>query len=592
MEVLCVVVGNSDALNVDTAAVLVDALERAGAAAALASGGPALRGAAPAAAGRNVALCAFNTAVGDISLLYQPQPEGRPFDLRKWLIAGCKALTDMAAAGVRAPGQAAGNHGALRALAALLEAGAPAAWAPEPQSTGAMHHVTIFSATPVSHVDEDAITGALMDASAGHVPVHFVLVKQTSSESLGIRQELERTRACNSFLDVVSMSDNGTAVVMDATPDAMQSFALGLLLRERTPSGVPHLLGVLHMPMPLTNNGPRSVRLSLRPAVLPLHDIVEQVRVCRCHGRGVLCRDASIGADDVAHFLKLADKNHVCSVSAKRLDERDWIPNCVLVGRDAVVVLPSFYQPAFLRNDGSGMRAVLFSTHSTVALSGVTDAHLFGLPWEAFAPPDEDDELTNGAAHRSFDVDDDDAIIAAALAPGVSIGGGDATAAEANALHLGALAIALSRNDLGLVCSAMFNVDTGKATPFKCFYLVQAPHGLGSEGAATATPTLLLRRLAGREEVLPTPPMAGSARHITVGDVSGALETEVAASIAASLPMEATYDPLAHERGVHRIVSALVTKSLAPPVPMPPKEKKSAVAKQGSGRGSKRQKGT
>jgi len=155
MEVLCVVVGNSDALNVDTVAVLVDALERAGAAAALASGGPALRGAAPAAAGRNVALCAFNTAAGDISLLYQPQPEGRPFDLRKWLIAGCKALTDMAAAGVRGPlpGQAAGNHGALRALAALLEAGAPAAWAPEPQSTGAMHHVTILSATPGGHVD-------------------------------------------------------------------------------------------------------------------------------------------------------------------------------------------------------------------------------------------------------------------------------------------------------------------------------------------------------------------------------------------------------------------------------------------------------
>jgi hypothetical protein len=56
--------------------------------------------------------------------------------------------------------------------------------------------------------------------------------------------------------------------------------------------------------------------------------------------------------------------------------------------------------------------------------------------------------------------------------------------------------------------------------------------------------------------------------------------------------MVATYEPLAHERGVHRIVSALVTKSLAPPVPIPPKEKKSAVAKQGSGRGSKRLKGT
>lgn len=588
MEVVCVVTG-TDGLNADAVAVLTEALERAGCAAALTCGGPALRGAAPAAAGRNVALCACNvTAAAEVSLLYAPQSGTAPFDLRRWMLATKALAEQQAASAMRAAPLPAGSHGSLRALAALLEAGAPSAWVgSSPMSQGGTHHVTVVCAAPTAHVDEDLITSALMDADGAHMLVHFVFVKPSSP--LSIQDELASTRACGSFLDVVALSDNGTGVIVDATPAAMQSLALGLLLRERTPAGVPRVLGVLNMPAPLTAGGPRCVRLRLRPGVLPLHDIVEPVKVCRCHGRGVLCTDATIGADDVAHFLRLADKNNVCSVNAKRLEEREWVPNCVCVGRDSYICLPSFFQPQFLERRANAN--VVFSAHCTVALSSVTEAHMFGLPWVAAAPDDDAEELAGGAVGgpHTFGFDADDAIIAAALAPGsasASAMSADTTASEANAMHLAALVVALSRNDLGLVLSCGHNLDQGQPTPFKCFYLAQAPHDAVSGDAANTAATLLLRRIAGREELLPASHMDEA--HITMGDVPAALETEVAACLANTLPLRTAYEPLQYERGVHRVVSALVSRSMAPPTPSPQEHKKSAARVSGQKKPSKR----
>jgi hypothetical protein len=230
---------------------------------------------------------------------------------------------------------------------------------------------------------------------------------------------------------------------------------------------------------------------------------------------------------------------------------------------------------------GRRTSGVVFTAHCTVALSGVTEAHLFGCPWCATAVGDEDDDVAAG--------DQDDAILAAALggAPGASA---DTTPAETNELHVGALVIALARSDSGLVLSCESNLDTGKPTPFRCFYLAQAPHHTADQGGG-AIPSLLLRRIAGREELLPAPHSAGAS--VTIGDVPAPLETEVAASLAASLPFVSTYDPLQNERGVLKVVKSLVAKSLAPPPPVPPSSHKkkhgreSGHAKQPSGKRAK-----
>ena len=572
MEVVCVVIGR-DGLNADAVALLAEALERAGALAALASGGPALRGAAPAEAGRHVGLCLKSTA-SDLGLLYVPDPSGGALALRKWFTA-TQALLDASLAATRtAPPLAAGSHGSLAALAALLEAGAPSAWSTQGKEQGGQgrtSRINILSATPATHVDEDLLTGALLDADgAGHLLVKFILVKQPVAQQAqrSIHDELACTRACSTFMDTVAMSDNGTCVTVDANAAAFERLALGLLLPERTPGGVPHILTTLNFPAPLHAGGPRSVRLNLRPGVLPLHDAMTPVKVCRCHGRAVLCRDAAIGSDDVAHFLALADKNNVCSVSAKRLEEHAWIPNAVSVGRDNYILLPSFY------NVGRRTAGVVFTAHCTVSLSGVTEAHLFGIPWCGSAVGDDDEDAAAAG-------DADDAILTAALggAPG---GSADTTQAEANGLHVGALVIALARSDLGLVLSCETNLDTGMPTPFRCFYLAQAPHQAGDQGGAT--PSLLLRRIAGREELLPSPQTAAA---VTIGDVPASLETEVAASLTA-LPFVSSYDPLQNERGVLRVIKSLVAKSLAPPAPIPPSSRKragheSGHAKQPSG---------
>ncbi|XP_058226553.1 uncharacterized protein LOC131335281 isoform X2 [Rhododendron vialii] len=108
------------------------------------------------------------------------------------------------------------------------------------------------------------------------------------------------------------------------------------------------------------------------------------------------------------------------------------------------------------------------------------------------------------------------------------------------------LCSALHSLDQGLVCFSKCNIETMREALFHCYYLL-----LPSEKGL-----MLLRRLAGLEEVLPLP---------DVSQLMGSSATnEIKNSIQASLlKMEVReYNPFLHERGFHQKLNLLVKESL------------------------------
>ncbi|KAL2462271.1 hypothetical protein Adt_45691 [Abeliophyllum distichum] len=104
----------------------------------------------------------------------------------------------------------------------------------------------------------------------------------------------------------------------------------------------------------------------------------------------------------------------------------------------------------------------------------------------------------------------------------------------------------LNSLDQGLVCSSNCNIETAIETSFKCYYiLLPSDKGL-----------MLLRRLAGSEEVLPIPDVSQFFSSMPAKEI----ENTVQASL---LKMEVSeYNPVQHERGFHRKLNLLVKESL------------------------------
>ncbi|KAL6955338.1 hypothetical protein U1Q18_041933 [Sarracenia purpurea var. burkii] len=108
------------------------------------------------------------------------------------------------------------------------------------------------------------------------------------------------------------------------------------------------------------------------------------------------------------------------------------------------------------------------------------------------------------------------------------------------------LCMTLHSLDQGLVCSSKCNIETMREAIFHCYYiLLPSVKGL-----------MLLRRLAGSEEVLPFTDVS----QVMGSSVTNEIENSIRASL---LKMEARdYNPFLHERGFHQKLNLLVKESL------------------------------
>ncbi|AED91148.1 unnamed protein product [Arabidopsis thaliana] len=222
-------------------------------------------------------------------------------------------------------------------------------------------------------------------------------------------------------------------------------------------------------------------------------------QTCRCHG--IPLQDS---VEKPTEKLK-------CSVTNHELGKYDVIENSVKVGNRTTLFLPTIHSLQKLHPVSS---QVDFNVIERTNLTSLSEGLLLGIPYI----------VSPSTCHETEEMDQPDL----------------------NTQIFQGLCGALYSMDQGLVCSSNCNLDTMRAVEFHCYYVLQ-PSEKGP---------MLLRRLAGSEEVLP------------ICNVSQFAESSIPREIEISvkgalLEIESTnYNPLIHNRGFHQKLNLIVKESL------------------------------
>ncbi|KAI3737483.1 hypothetical protein L2E82_27487 [Cichorium intybus] len=236
------------------------------------------------------------------------------------------------------------------------------------------------------------------------------------------------------------------------------------------------------------------------PSFNHIIDDFEPCQACRCHGYPL----------DAEHKNKTV-KSNFCPVTGNNLDTLDSIVNSLKVGEQTVLFMPSFHYYTKLQHVTT---PIDFNIIDRTNLASLSEGLIVGTPF--------------------------------VVVPSNSNESDDTDQTELNSQVFQGLCSALHFLDQGLICSSRCNTETMRETPFKCYYIL-----LPSDNGV-----MLLRRLAGLEEVIPVP------------DVSQSFESTEAKNIkdsvkASLLEIEVKdYNPILHERGFHQKLNVLVKESL------------------------------
>ncbi|CAH9092227.1 unnamed protein product [Cuscuta epithymum] len=244
----------------------------------------------------------------------------------------------------------------------------------------------------------------------------------------------------------------------------------------------------------------------------PVNQIIDEFsscETCRCHGMPL---------DDSKR--KESNVKYYCPVTGDELVILNIIENSVKIGENITLYLPSFHP---CQDTPRVSSPVEFNVIKRTGLHSLNEGIIFGSSFIITPAFLESDETENSDLYcKVFQV----------------------------------MSSLLNSLDQGIVCSSNYNIDTARQSSFLCYYLL-----LPSEKG-----TMLLRRLAGSEEILPVPEVMPF-KHMKVAND---IENSVQASL---FKMEVSdYDPFHHERGFHKKLNTLVKESLQFGA-MPPRDK-------------------
>ncbi|KAL1814526.1 hypothetical protein ACET3Z_017100 [Daucus carota] len=242
----------------------------------------------------------------------------------------------------------------------------------------------------------------------------------------------------------------------------------------------------------------KQIYCNLCSSYSPMIDGFTPCQTCRCHGMPLL---------DIHEH----GKKRSCPITCNDLELSDIFDNSVKVGEQTVLFMPSFWCCLKLQQVSS---PVDFKVIERTNLGSLSEGVIFGPSYV----------VTPSSCPESEDFDK----------------------SELNAQVFGGLCSVLHSLDQGLVCSSNCNIETLKQTSFQCYYiLLPSDKGL-----------MLLRRLAGSEEIVPTLDV----HQLITSSTAKEIETSVRTSL---LKMEARdYNPVLHERGFHQKLNVLVKESL------------------------------
>ncbi|RLN25589.1 uncharacterized protein C2845_PM07G03870 [Panicum miliaceum] len=221
---------------------------------------------------------------------------------------------------------------------------------------------------------------------------------------------------------------------------------------------------------------------------------------CKCHGRPI----------DLVTPNKI---KWTCPITSRQLAASDVTDTAVRIGEQTVLFLPTSEGGANLRRVST---SISFDVIERTELASMNEGVIMG---------------------RSFVVIPSSNDVEVALT--------DESSDQNTQIFYG-LCETLFRLDQGLVCSSLCNIETMKIGTLQCYYLLQ-PSEKGP---------MLLRRLAGSEEILPLPDVSR--------DCNSKVTMEIKKSVETSLSKIALkdYNPLQHERGFHSKLNLLVKDSL------------------------------
>ncbi|CAI5952934.1 unnamed protein product [Closterium sp. NIES-64] len=241
---------------------------------------------------------------------------------------------------------------------------------------------------------------------------------------------------------------------------------------------------------------PLSITCSAHPTVLQLHDTIQPCLTCRCHG------------------VPLPFPSTLPNLSNP--SSRPSNPSLPLA------------KPPSLRCPVSGQRLDASDVTSNTVLLGASGTG---------------GRRSSGGGGGSWDGDPGDLELDFSNSTELS-------EMERNEHAFAALCRSLNQHDNGLLCSSLVDADTRMDVSFPCYYLL-LPTEAGS---------LLLRRVASAEELLPLPPRPIS-NHGEEDDEKGE-EVAAAVDLALSQLEEEAFNPVEVERGCHQRLQWLLKESL------------------------------
>ncbi|XVE63804.1 hypothetical protein DITRI_Ditri07aG0049700 [Diplodiscus trichospermus] len=354
--------------------------------------------------------------------------------------------------------------------------------------------VIVLSSLLPKNIDS-ALKETLMDAADRCVSVEFVLFKQRSNHLCDIRENINNFARCISDLD--------NCCFHSYLPEV--NIFHGLVKRW-----LQDLRDDMEEPLQarfiFNNNLAGSLKrisCNLSASVNHMIDGFNPCKTCRCHGV------------PLGNAEKIRMERASCQITFHELGAFDVNENSVKVGENTILFMPSFQSSMELQQATSH---VDFNIISRTNLGSLSEGVIFGNPY--FVTP--------------------------SASPEIDVASDEMDLLELNAQLFKGLCSALHSLDQGLVCSSNCNVETMREATFNCYYILQ-PSDNGP---------MLLRRLAGSEEVLP---FSDVNRFI---DHSVPKEIEISIQSSLSKLESRDYNPVLYDRGFHQKLNLLVKESL------------------------------
>ncbi|XP_043705987.1 uncharacterized protein LOC122655745 isoform X2 [Telopea speciosissima] len=334
----------------------------------------------------------------------------------------------------------------------------------------------------------------LMDAAEKCVSVEFLLLEQELNLQNDFSEKIKE------FINGISDVENCS--LQTCLPDTW--FFSGLVkqwLLELKGDLEEPLQAVFFFKNELVGSA-NQIFCNLFASINQIIDGVSPCQTCRCHG----------------FPLEIAVGNRIsrtsCPVTCQDLGVHDLVENTVKVGEHTILFLPSFCSCPKLQPVST---PIAFNVIERTNLDALSEGVVIGTSYIVI-PANHETETTSDEYDKP----------------------------ELNTQLFQGLCRALHSLDQGLVCCSNCNMETMKEATFHCFYILQ-PSDKG---------LMLLRRLAGSEEILPV--------HDAIRSIDAPAPEEIEFCIQTSLSKMdlRDYNPLEHERGFHPKLNLLVKESL------------------------------